>query len=471
MTVITRFAPSPTGLLHIGSARTALFNYLFAKHHQGKFLLRIEDTDQIRSTSEAVDAIFSGLTWLGLNWDDHNQVIFQSKRHDLYQEAALTLLATGQAYYCFTSQEEIIKQRDEAIANKQHFIFNSPWRDADPINYPTDIKPVIRLKAPRQGSTIIHDTLQGDVVIKNDHLDDMVLLRGDGTATYMLAVVVDDHDMRVTNIIRGDDHLTNAARQILLYQAFGWSVPIMTHIPLIHGTDGAKLSKRHGALGVQEYQKMGYLPEALCNYLLRLGWGHKDEEIISRQQAIEWFDLEGLSKAPARLDFAKIDNLNAHYLRQMDDAELVEILANNSENNQENINKHRETLIKAMASLKVRCKNLRELEELSKIYWDDYINYSAEAEEVIKNCDIKLITQIISELANLQNFDQDAIQIQFKEIASSHNIKLGELMKPVRALITGVNASPSLFEIMAIIGKEDTLKRLQRFKIFCSTFP
>ncbi|MCZ6886502.1 MAG: glutamate--tRNA ligase [Rickettsia endosymbiont of Ixodes persulcatus] len=458
--VITRFAPSPTGFLHIGSARTALFNYLFARHHNGKFLLRIEDTDKERSTNEAVEAIFSGLKWLGLDWD--GEVIFQSKRNDLYKEAALKLLQAGKAYYCFTSQEEIEKQRQKALENKQHFIFNSEWRDKDTAAYPTDVKPVIRLKTPREGSIAIRDTLQGDVVIKNSHIDDMVLLRSDGTATYMLAVVVDDHDMGITHIIRGDDHLTNAARQIAIYQAYGYEVPSMTHIPLIHGADGAKLSKRHGALGVEAYKDMGYLPESLCNYLLRLGWSHGDDEIIAMDQAIKWFNLDSLGKSPAKLDFAKINSLNTHYLRLLDNdsltSKIVEILRQNY-----NVSKQEVIYInQAIQSLLVRSKTLLDLARIAQIYLvDSPIIYKQDVKEIIENCDKDLIKQVIENLNKLEHFDKESVQNKFKEIATHNGLKLNELMKPVRALITGMTASPSVFEIAEILGKENILKRLK----------
>ncbi|MGX6960846.1 MAG: glutamate--tRNA ligase [Rickettsia endosymbiont of Pentastiridius leporinus] len=458
--VITRFAPSPTGFLHIGSARTALFNYLFARHNNGKFLLRIEDTDKERSTQEAVEAIFAGLKWLGLNWD--GEVIFQSKRNDLYKEAALKLLAEGKAYYCFTSQEEIEKQRQKALENKQHFIFHSEWRDKDSSAYPKDIKPVIRLKTPSTGSITIHDTLQSDVVIENSHIDDMVLLRGDGTATYMLAVVVDDHDMGITHIIRGDDHLTNAARQIAIYNALGYNVPSMTHIPLIHGADGAKLSKRHGALGVEAYRDMGYLPESLCNYLLRLGWSHGDDEIISKEQAIEWFNLESLGKSPARLDFGKMNSLNSHYLRMLDGnsltAKTVEILKRNYQ-----VSEQETKYIKqGIQSLLVRSETLLDLANLAKIYLTGSpVIYTEEAKEIIANCDKELINQVIENLNKLESFDKDSVQSKFKEIAAKNGLKLNEIMKPVRALITGITATPSVFEIAEILGKENILKRLK----------
>nr|WP_253307529.1 glutamate--tRNA ligase [Rickettsia endosymbiont of Ceutorhynchus assimilis] len=462
--IITRFAPSPTGFLHIGSARTALFNYLFARHNGGKFFLRIEDTDRERSTEEAVTAIFSGLKWLGLNWD--GEVIFQSKRNELYKEAALKLLKEGKAYYCFTAQEEIERQRKLAIENKQHFIFDSPWRDSDPSTYPSDKKPVIRLKASREGSTTIHDTLQGEVVIENSHIDDMVLLRADGSATYMLAVVVDDHDMGITHIIRGDDHLTNAARQIAIYQALTWQIPSMTHIPLIHGADGAKLSKRHGALGVEAYKEMGYLPSALCNYLLRLGWGHGDDEIINLNQAIEWFDLEGLGKSPSKLDFVKMNNINAHYLRELDDDTLIsmiiEILQQNHIVNLQEIN----YIKQALPSLTVRSETLIDLANLAKIYLvNTPINYSEEAKAIIKGCNRDLINQVITALEELEHFNKDSLQSKFKEIAKHNGLKLNELMQPVRALMAGMTASPGIFEMAEILGKENSLARLNVFDV------
>lgn len=458
--IITRFAPSPTGFLHIGSARTALFNYLFAKHNNGKFLLRIEDTDKERSTEAAVEAIFSGLKWLGLNWND--EVVFQSKRNDLYKQAALKLLAKSKAYYCFTPQEEIEKQRQKALENKQHFIFNSEWRDKDPSTYPKDVKPVIRLKTPSSGSITIHDTLQGDVVIENSHIDDMVLLRSDGTATYMLAVVVDDHDMGITHIVRGDDHLTNAARQIAIYNAFGYLVPIMTHIPLIHGADGAKLSKRHGALGIETYKDMGYLPESLCNYLLRLGWSHGDDEMIPIDQAIKWFNLESLSKSPAKLDFTKMNSLNSHYLKMLDEDSLItkilEILNGNYKVSEQEIH----YIKRGIQGLLVRSKTLLDLAKLAKIYLINIpVAYELGAKEIIANCNKNLINNVVQGLEKLERFDKDSVQDEFKKIAAANSLKLNEVMKPVRALITGMLGSPSIFEIAEILGKENILKRLE----------
>ncbi|MBX6324324.1 MAG: glutamate--tRNA ligase, partial [Rhodospirillaceae bacterium] len=322
MSVVTRFAPSPTGFLHIGGARTALFNWLFARHHGGTFLLRIEDTDRERSTAAAIDAIFSGLRWLGIDWD--GEALFQSSRASRHAEVAGQLVAAGKAYRCYATPEELAVMRESQRRTGRPV--RSPWRDRDPVQVPAGVAPTIRLRAPLDGETVVGDLVQGEIRVDNAQLDDMVLLRGDGTPTYMLAVVVDDHDMAVTHVIRGHDHLTNTFRQVQLYQALGWDIPAFAHIPLIHGPDGAKLSKRHGALGVEAYREMGFLPEAVRNYLLRLGWAHGDDEVISTEQAIAWFDLDGVGRSPARFDLAKLTNLNAHYLRQRDPASLLELV-------------------------------------------------------------------------------------------------------------------------------------------------
>lgn len=458
MEVVTRFAPSPTGYLHIGSARTALFNYLFAKHNNGKFLLRIEDTDKQRSTKEATQGILSSLKWLGIDHD--GEVVYQSQRESRHQEIADELVKNGKAYYCFSSQEEIAALRQKALENKEHFIFHSPWRDKTPEHYPKDIKPVVRIKAPREGNTIVRDKLQGDVVVMNSHLDDMVLLRSDRTPTYMLAVVVDDHDMGITHIIRGDDHLNNASRQQLIYQAMEWHVPVMVHIPLIHGPDGAKLSKRHGALGVESYQEMGYLPEALNNYLLRLGWSHGDSEIISNSQAIEWFTIEGLGKSPARLDFAKMKHLNAHYLRQYNNMELAEIIYNALPKLSD---KSKNNIYLALDSIKPRVELITELSDVAKIYIiDDEIKIEEGAAQIIKDADAALISQVAGTIEKIEEFSKDNIQTELTALASLMEMKLGELMKIVRAFVTGRVNSPSVFEVIEIIGKEQSLKRLYR---------
>lgn len=457
MTVITRFAPSPTGFLHIGGARTALFNYLFAKHNGGKFLLRIEDTDKERSTEPAKEAILTSLKWLGLPW--HGEVVYQSKRAARHKEIAEILVTKGKAYYCFSSQEEIAAQREEALKNKEHFIFKSPWRDKESADFPSGIKPVIRLKVSKEGSTTVKDLLQGDVTVLNSHIDDMILLRSDGTPTYMLAVVVDDHDMGITHIIRGDDHLTNASRQQVIYEAMGWDIPAMVHIPLIHGPDGAKLSKRHGALGAEQYKDMGFLPDALCNYLLRLGWSHGDAEFISRSEAIEWFSIEGLGKSPARLDFDKMRFMNAHYIRNLSDDSLLDIIKSNIDNP---LSKPSEASIqKALPDIKARAELVLDLVNLAKFYTESYeIKLEEEAKSILETCDKDLVEQVISVLKVSENENSAKIQENFNQCAKDNNLKLGELMKYVRILITGQKDTPSMFNMISIIGATEAIRRI-----------
>jgi glutamyl-tRNA synthetase len=458
MNVRTRFAPSPTGYLHIGGARTALFNYLFAKHHGGKFLLRIEDTDSARSTWEAKQAILTSLEWLDIGYDE--EIIYQSERANRHREVAYKLVEMGKAYYCFSSQNEIAELRERALLDKEHFIFHSPWRDKTPDQKPDGIKPVIRIKAPRAGQTIVEDLLQGKVIVQNSHLDDMILLRSDGTPTYMLAVVVDDHDMDITHIIRGDDHLNNASRQQLIYEAMGWNIPKMVHIPLIHGPDGAKLSKRHGALGVESYKDMGYLPLALNNYLLRLGWAHGDDEIISRQQAIEWFSIDGMGKSPARLDFAKMNHMNAHYLRSMKEADLAKLIFENLNQNLSEQSKNNITL--GLEAMKPRAELVKDLVDLASIFIvDSEIKYTEEAKSLKDECDASIVNKVVSAINNIMEFNKDNIQIALKEVSQETQMKFGDLMKYVRAFITGRTASPSVFEIMEIIGKDNSLNRLK----------
>lgn len=457
-TVRTRFAPSPTGYLHIGGARTALFNYLFAKHHGGKFLLRIEDTDFARSTEEAKNAILRSMEWLGLEYDE--EIIYQSQRAARHQEIANMMLKDGSAYYCFSSQEDIANLRESAHKAGEHFIFHSPWRDEDPKNYPTNQQPVVRLKAPRTGETIVGDLVQGKVKVQNSHLDDMVLLRSDGTPTYMLAVVVDDHDMGITHIIRGDDHLNNASRQQLIYSSLGWEIPKMAHIPLIHGPDGAKLSKRHGALGVENYKEMGYLPAALNNYLLRLGWSHGNDEIISKEQAIKWFDIDGLGKSPARIDFDKMKHINAHYLRIMDNNELANIIFNYYEKSLAQESKN--YILKGIDAMKPRCELLTDIFDLAKIFIiDGKFVRNEEASALINQCDKNLIERIRKSINEITDFNKHIIQSTLKLIAEEQDLKMGDLMKYVRAFITGRLNSPSVFEIMEILGKQHSLKRLE----------
>ncbi|MBT4889871.1 MAG: glutamate--tRNA ligase, partial [Rhodospirillales bacterium] len=369
MSVVTRFAPSPTGFLHIGGARTALFNWLYARHYGGRFVLRIEDTDRKRSSDEAVEAIFDGMKWLGLDWD--GKAVSQFSQVERHREVALSLLEQGKAYRCYCTQEELAQMREEAKAEGRPWKYDGRWRDRDISEAPADVEPVIRLKAPLEGETVIQDQVQGEVRVANETLDDMILLRGDGTPTYMLAVVVDDHDMEVTNVIRGDDHLTNAFRQYQLYVALGWDIPEFAHIPLIHGPDGAKMSKRHGALGVDAYRDQGFLPEAMRNYLLRLGWAHGDEEIISTEQAIEWFNLESVGRSASRFDFVKLTNLNGHYMRNGDDSALAELIAPSiaKKRGKDLDNEDMNLLERVMPGLKERAKNVHELADSAQFYF------------------------------------------------------------------------------------------------------
>ncbi len=466
MSVVTRFAPSPTGYLHIGSARTAIFNYLYARHFGGKYLLRIEDTDKARSTKEATDALLNGLKWLGIDYD--GEVIYQSSREARHVELAYELVKLGKAYKCFATQEEIELEREQAIKDGKSFLFQSKWRELSESDHPTDKKYVIRLKAPRTGKTIIQDLVQGEVIVSNEILDDMVLLRGDGSATYMLAVVVDDHDMGITHIIRGDDHLNNGFRQKLLYEAAGWDVPIMAHIPLIHGPDGAKLSKRHGALGVEGYRDKGYLPDALFNYLLHLGWSFGDQEIISKAEAVKLFDGTHIGKAPSRIDFDKMKFINSKYLRALEDKDLIVIIED--EWKKENIvmdNITCTSLEKAIGEIKVRSELTKDLADLAKIYHSGNIyEFTLEAKEVIISTNDSVFHAVLEMMNSMDNFSKDNIQSSFKILAESLGMKLGQLMNPVRAIITGRTSSPSVFEIVAVLGKQAIINRLTLFSSF-----
>ena len=451
MTVITRFAPSPTGYLHIGGARTALFNWLYAKHNNGKFYLRVEDTDRTRSTPEATQAIIDGMKWLGLEHD--GEIVYQFARSARHAEIAHELVRHGKAFYCYTTQAEL----EEFRAKNPNAKFRSPYRDADKTP-PHGIPAVVRLKSPIDGETTIDDKVQGRVSVKNSELDDMILLRSDGTPTYMLAVVVDDFDMGITHIIRGDDHHTNSFRQAQIYNAMGWKIPEFAHIPLIHGADGAKLSKRHGALGVDEYRKMGYLPEALRNYLLRLGWSHGDDEIISTQQAIEWFNLESVGKSPSRFDFAKLENLNGHYIREADDLRLVDLIQPILCHSREGGNL---ILQKAMHGLKQRAKTIVELAESAEFYVADKIILDDKAKEVLAKGGNEIIAGLLPELENCTEWTHDNLQAICKEYGEKNGQKLGNIMSPLRAKITGKTTSPSMFEVMDILGKEEVLGRLK----------
>ena len=466
MTVVTRFAPSPTGFLHIGGGRTALFNWLYAKRHGGRMLLRIEDTDRERSTDAAIQAILDGLTWLGLDWD--GDVVYQFSRAARHREVAESLLAQGRAYYCYASQQELEEMREAARREGRPLRYDGRWRDRDPAEAPAGVKPVIRLKAPAEGETVVEDEVQGRVVWQNKDLDDLVLLRSDGTPTYMLAVVVDDHDMDITHVIRGDDHLTNAARQTQIYQALGWAVPKMAHIPLIHGPDGAKLSKRHGALGVEAYRGMGYLPEALRNYLVRLGWSHGDQEIFSTQEMIDAFDLASIGRSPARFDFAKLENLNGHYMRLAGDEELVDAM----EGLLPEIGAERglgpafapalrDQLVAAMPGLKERAKTLVELlDSAYYLYARRPLRLDEKAAALLSDGGARL-TGIPEKLAAVQEWTAAGVEAVVREHAEAIGAKLGQVAQPLRAALTGRATSPGIFDVMAVLGRDETLLRLR----------
>lgn len=461
MTVVTRFAPSPTGFLHIGGARTALFNYLYAKHMGGKFLLRIEDTDRQRSTQEAVDAISAGLKWLGLDWD--GEAVSQFSRAERHAEVAQKLLAKGKAYKCYCTPEELTAMREAAKAAGKPMRYNGLWRDKDPSEAPTGVDPVVRIKAEHAGDTVIQDLIQGEVKVSNAEIDDFVILRGDGTATYMLAVVVDDHDMGVTHVVRGDDHLTNTFRQMQIYDAMGWEKPIFAHMPLLHGSDGKKLSKRHGALGVEAYRDMGLLPEAVNNYLMRLGWGHGDDEIFSREQAIEWFDVADVGKAAARFDADKLASINAHYMREADDQRLFELiwpgvvelldgkLAEDAA----------ERILTGMPDLKARAKNTLELTENAAFYARVRpLKMNEKAAKLLNDEGLSALRQMRDILADFADWRSAPLQDAAKAFAEQADLKLGKVAQPLRAALTGSNISPGVFEVMEILGKEESLGRL-----------
>jgi glutamyl-tRNA synthetase len=461
---VLRFAPSPTGMLHIGGARTALFNWLYARHTGGTFLLRIEDTDRERSTPEAVAAILNGLEWLGLDWD--GQTTYQFARAGRHREVAEQLLTEGKAYRCFATAEELEEMRSKARAEGKPPRYDGRWRDRDPSEAPKGAPYVIRLKAPQTGETIVHDVVQGDVRFGNEQLDDMVLLRSDGTPTYMLAVVVDDFDMGVTHVIRGDDHLNNAARQLQIIRAMGWPEPIYGHLPLIHGPDGAKLSKRHGALAVEAYRDMGYLAETMRNYLLRLGWSHGDEEIIPTAKAIEWFNLESIGRSPARLDFKKLDNLNAHYIRTMDNAalavEVTQVLAREMPSRALDEKAHAR-LIAAMPGLKERAKTLVELTQAAEFLFTDGPRTLDEAAQ--KNLTSEARAVIGRTLPALETTDWTgkALEAAARAFADAEGMKLGQIAQPLRAALTGKAASPPLFEMMEVLGRQESLVRLKAY--------
>ena len=460
-TIVTRFAPSPTGFLHIGGARTALFNWLYARGRGGKFLLRIEDTDKARSTQEAIDAILDGMRWLGLDWDD--EAHFQSHYAERHAQVAHQMLASGHAYRCYMTQEELAAQRETAQRERRPFRIESAWRDCSPDAAEPDAPFVVRLKAPREGETVIEDQVQGRVAVQNSELDDFVLLRSDGTPTYMLAVVVDDHDMGVTHVIRGDDHLNNAFRQLAIVRALnesegGWPEPVYAHVPLIHGSDGAKMSKRHGAVGVDAYRdELGILPEALFNYLLRLGWGHGDEEIISREDATRWFDLAQVGRSPARFDLKKLENLNGHYIREADDARLAALVGVKLGGEE----KQQALLAAAMPSLKPRAKSLNELAEgAAFLFASRPLDMDEKAASLLGGDAPDLLAAVHARLAQADAWTAETTEQAVREVAEGRGVKLGQVAQPLRAALTGRATSPGIFDVLALLGREESLARI-----------
>lgn len=464
--VVTRFAPSPTGFLHIGGARTALFNWLYARRHGGKMLLRVEDTDRERSTEAAIAAILDGLSWLGLDWD--GDTVYQFQRAARHREVAEQMLAAGKAYHCYATPQELEEMREKARAEGKPMRYDGRWRDRDPATAPAGVKPVVRLRAPQTGETVVEDEVQGRVVWQNENLDDLVLLRSDGNPTYMLAVVVDDHDMGITHIIRGDDHLTNAARQTQIYQALGWKVPSMSHIPLIHGADGAKLSKRHGALGIDAYRSMGYLPAALRNYLLRLGWSHGDQEVFSTEEMIKLFNLSSIGRSPARFDYAKLESLNGLYMRQADDRDLLAALKTilpeigPAHGLGPTLDPALEAkLLAAMPGLKERAKTLVELlDSASYLFAKRPLALDAKASTLLDEAARRRMPDLAAKLTAVNDWTAGSLEAVVRTFAEEHALKLGQVAQPLRAALTGRAMSPGLFDVMAVLGREETLARL-----------
>ena len=465
--VVTRFAPSPTGFLHIGGGRTALFNWLYARRHGGKMLLRIEDTDRERSTEPAIAAILDGLSWLGLDWD--GDTVYQYSRVARHREVAEQMLASGHAYRCYASPDELTAMREKARAEGKTRLYDGRWRDRDPGDAPPGIKPAIRLKAPLTGETVVEDQVQGRVTWQNENLDDFVLLRSDGNPTYMLAVVVDDHDMGVTHIIRGDDHLNNGARQTQIYQALGWRVPVMAHIPLIHGPDGSKLSKRHGALGVDAYRAMGYLPAAMRNYLVRLGWSHGDQEIFSTEEMIAAFDLPQIGRSPARFDFAKLESLNGHYIRSSSDRDLLAAidqllphLPGGAETAAKLTPAVREQVMAAMPELKERAKTLVDLVDAASFLWASRpLALDDKAATLLTPEARGLVAEILPDLEAVEPWTAEAAEQAVRGYAERKGAKLGSVAQPLRAALTGKTTSPGIFNVLAVLGREESLARLR----------
>ena len=466
--VVTRFAPSPTGYLHIGGARTALFNWLYSRHTGGKMLLRIEDTDRERSTEPAIEAIKNGLKWLGLDW--HGEAVSQYSRADRHREVVGELLKAGKAYHCYCTPEELTEMREKAMAEGKPPRYDGRWRDRPASEAPDGVAPVVRFKAPQDGETVIEDQVQGAVTIPNKDLDDLIILRSDGNPTYNLSVVVDDHDMGVTHIIRGVDHLTNAARQAQIYIAMGWDVPVMAHIPLIHGPDGAKLSKRHGALGVEAYRDMGYLPEAMRNYLARLSWSHGDDEIFSTEQAIEWFELDGIGKSAARFDFAKLENLNGHYMREASDERLVEAMKEmlpHVDGGPEMLEAlarpgNEAKLMAAMPGLKERAKTLVELQHSSGfLFASRPLTMEDKAKALLDDGGREVMAKLLPELESVNDWAVEPLEAAVRAFAEANELKLGKVAQPLRAALTGSTQSPPIFDVLAVLGRDESLGRLR----------
>lgn len=464
---VVRFAPSPTGFLHIGGARTALFNWLYAKAQGGKFVLRIEDTDRERNSPEAVEAILNGLKWLELDWDD--EPVSQFSRAERHREVAKALLECGKAYRCYLTQDELHAMREAAEKEKKPLRIHSPWREKKTSEAPDGASFVVRLKSPIEGETTLNDHVQGTVTYANKDLDDFIILRSDGTPTYNLAVVVDDHDMGVTHVVRGVDHLTNAARQSLIYDAMTWPVPQWAHVPLIHGPDGAKLSKRHGALGVEAYQAMGYLPQAMRNYLVRLGWSHGDDEIMSTDQIIEWFDLDGIGKSPARFDFDKLEALNGHYIRNADDEDLVRhieallpVLENTLAPTKKLDGESRQKLLASMPGLKERAKTLVELIGSAKyLFAERPIPLDAKAQKLLSDDAKKVLSLLAARLELVNDWTAPVLEADVRAFAEAEELKLGKVAQPLRAALTGTAVSPPIFDVLAVLGRDEALARLK----------
>ncbi len=461
MTVRTRFAPSPTGLLHIGNARAALFNFLYARHHGGQFLLRIEDTDRERSTQQAVDVLFDGLAWMDIHPDE--KPVFQSTRQARHTEVAHELLEKGLAYRCYCTADELKEMREKAMAEGRPPRYNGMWRDRDPSEAPANTPYTIRIKAPREGETTIHDLVQGDVRVANAELDDMIILRADGTPVYQLAVVVDDHDMDITHVIRGDDHLTNTFRQAMIYRAMGWDLPHFAHLPLIHGPDGAKLSKRHGAQSVVEFRDMGYLTEALDNYLLRLGWGHGDAEILSREEQIRLFDLDGVGRSPSRMDYAKLLYINGVWLRQADDTRLTNDVMERLGKMEgvDTSDATRAKVLSLMPGLKERAKTLVELADNAAFLGRSLpLSFNAKAEKLLTPENRVMLGRLAEALKATGPFTKENIDATLRQFAETHEMKLGKVAQPLRAAVTGSTMSPGIDDTLAALGRDEVLARI-----------